>query len=89
MPDATSAFDQTKLARFQAKRFQAFQVRKYFNNFNDCHIIYLIISTLVRTHITNPPADTVVLLGLTATLQCKVSSDQNVDYSVQWFRDKQ
>lgn len=44
---------------------------------------------LVRTHITQPPADSTVLLGLTATLQCKVSSDQNVDYSIQWFRDRQ
>jgi protein sidekick len=44
---------------------------------------------LVRTHITQPPADSTVLLGLTATLQCKVSSDQNVDYSIQWFRDHQ
>lgn len=43
----------------------------------------------VRTHITQPPVDTTVLLGFTATLQCKVSSDQNVNYTIQWFRDKQ
>lgn len=45
--------------------------------------------SLVRTHITQPPVDTVVLLGLTATLQCKVSSDQNVEHIIQWFRDEQ
>lgn len=43
----------------------------------------------VRTHITQPPVDTVVLLGLTATLQCKVSSDQNVEHIIQWFREEQ
>lgn len=47
------------------------------------------LGVLVRTHITQPPVDTIVLLGLTATLQCKVSSDQNVDYSINWFREKQ
>lgn len=43
----------------------------------------------VRTHITQPPVDTTVLLGLTATLQCKVSSDQNVNYTIQWYRNEQ
>lgn len=43
----------------------------------------------VRTQITQPPVDTTVLLGLTATLQCKVSSDKNVDYTINWFRDRQ
>jgi protein sidekick len=46
-------------------------------------------SRTVRTQITQPPVDTTVLLGLTATLQCKVSSDKNVDFSIEWFRDRQ
>lgn len=40
----------------------------------------------VRTHIMQPPADTVVLLGHTASLQCKVSSDPNVPFNIDWFR---
>lgn len=39
---------------------------------------------LVRTQITQPPADTKVLLGQTATLQCKVSSDRAVPYELSW-----
>lgn len=44
--------------------------------------------TEVRTQIIQPPVDTVVLLGLTATLQCKVSSDDNVPFILNWFREK-
>ncbi|XP_076265168.1 sidekick cell adhesion molecule isoform X3 [Rhynchophorus ferrugineus] len=47
------------------------------------------LGVLVRTQIIQPPADARVLLGHTATLQCKVSSDQAVDYTLEWFRDKQ
>ncbi|XP_066157107.1 protein sidekick isoform X3 [Euwallacea fornicatus] len=47
------------------------------------------LSVLVRTQIVQPPVDTRVLLGHTATLQCKVSSDPAVPYQLDWFRDKQ
>lgn len=43
----------------------------------------------VRTQIIQPPADTTVLLGLTASLQCKVSSDPSVPYNIDWYRDTQ
>lgn len=43
----------------------------------------------VKTQIIQPPVDTKVLLGLTATLQCKVSSDPMVPYHLEWFHDKQ
>lgn len=33
-----------------------------------------------------PPVDTVVLLGHIASLQCKVSSDPNVPFNIDWFR---
>lgn len=33
--------------------------------------------------------DTTVLLGLTASLQCKVSSDPSVPYNIDWFREGQ
>lgn len=36
-----------------------------------------------------PPADTRVLLGLTAALQCKVSSDPTVPFNIDWYRDLQ
>nr|XP_014091561.1 protein sidekick isoform X15 [Bactrocera oleae] len=41
----------------------------------------------VRTQIIQPPVDTTVLLGLNATLQCKVSSDPTVPYNVDWYRE--
>lgn len=44
---------------------------------------------LVRTQIIQPPADTRVLLGLTASLQCKVSSDASVPYNIDWYREGQ
>ncbi|XP_018319090.1 protein sidekick isoform X2 [Agrilus planipennis] len=47
------------------------------------------LAVLVRTQIVQPPVDTRVLLGHTATLQCKVSSDPTVPYQLDWFRDKQ
>lgn len=50
---------------------------------------FLSFSLLVRTQIVQPPADTRVLLGLTASLQCKVSSDPSVPYNVDWYRDGQ
>lgn len=43
----------------------------------------------VRTQIIAPPVDTRVLLGHTATLQCKVSNDPNVKYNIDWFHNKQ
>ncbi|XP_049831894.1 protein sidekick isoform X2 [Schistocerca gregaria] len=47
------------------------------------------LSVLVRTQIIQPPVDTKVLLGLTATLQCKVSSDPSVPFNVTWYRNKE
>ncbi|KPU75014.1 uncharacterized protein Dana_GF21177, isoform E [Drosophila ananassae] len=47
------------------------------------------LSVLVRTQIIQPPVDTTVLLGLTATLQCKVSSDPSVPYNIDWYREGQ
>lgn len=44
---------------------------------------------LVRTQIVQPPSDTRVLLGLTASLQCRVSSDPSVPYNIDWYRDSQ
>lgn len=41
---------------------------------------------VVRTQIIQPPVDTTVLLGLTASLQCKVSSDPSVPYNIDWYR---
>jgi protein sidekick len=43
----------------------------------------------VRTQIIQPPVDTIVLLGTTASLQCKVSSDPTVPYNIDWHRDSQ
>ncbi|XP_032779959.2 protein sidekick isoform X2 [Daphnia magna] len=42
------------------------------------------LSVLVRTQIVQPPVDTKVILGHVATMQCKVSGDSSVSYSVQW-----
>lgn len=36
-----------------------------------------------------PPADTTVLLGHTAALQCKVSSDPTVPFNIDWYREPQ
>lgn len=47
------------------------------------------MKTIVRTQIIQPPADTRVLLGLTASLQCRVSSDPSVPFNIDWFRDGQ
>ncbi|XP_050344863.1 protein sidekick isoform X1 [Nymphalis io] len=47
------------------------------------------LTVLVRTQVIAPPVDTRVLLGHTATLQCKVSSDPNVKYNIDWFHNKQ
>uniref|UniRef100_A0A1A9UHY3 Protein sidekick n=1 Tax=Glossina austeni TaxID=7395 RepID=A0A1A9UHY3_GLOAU len=41
----------------------------------------------VRTQIIHPPVDATVLLGLTASLQCKVSSDPTVPYNIDWYRE--
>ena len=40
----------------------------------------------VRTQIIQPPVDTTVLLGHNALLQCKVSSDETVPFSIDWYR---
>ncbi|XP_015026572.2 protein sidekick isoform X6 [Drosophila virilis] len=45
------------------------------------------LGVLVRTQIIQPPVDTTVLLGLTATLQCKVSSDPSVPFNIDWYRE--
>lgn len=42
--------------------------------------------SIVRTQIIQPPVDTTVLLGHTALLQCKVSSDETVPFNIDWFR---
>ncbi|PSN39774.1 Protein sidekick [Blattella germanica] len=47
------------------------------------------LTVLVRTQIIQPPVDTRVLLGHTATLQCKVSSDPSVPFDVAWFRNNE
>ncbi|XP_015923362.1 protein sidekick isoform X2 [Parasteatoda tepidariorum] len=44
---------------------------------------YLIV--LVRTQIIQPPVDTKVIISSTAELQCKVSHDEAVPYSVHWY----
>lgn len=49
----------------------------------------MVLCFTVRTQIIQPPADTRVLLGLTATLQCKVSSDPSVVYNIDWYKDSQ
>lgn len=43
---------------------------------------------LIKTQITQPPVDTTSLLGSVATLQCKVSSDRNVEFNITWYKDK-
>jgi hypothetical protein len=45
--------------------------------------------TAVRTQIIQPPVDTQVLLGHTATLQCKVSSDPTVPFDIAWFHNNE
>ncbi|KAK7791911.1 hypothetical protein R5R35_005428 [Gryllus longicercus] len=45
------------------------------------------LSVLVRTQIIQPPVDTRVLLGHTATLQCKVSNDPSVPFDIAWFQN--
>ncbi|XP_063224987.1 protein sidekick isoform X2 [Bacillus rossius redtenbacheri] len=47
------------------------------------------LSVLVRTQIIQPPVDTRVLLGQTATLQCRVSSDPSVPYRISWQRNNE
>ncbi|CAG7730812.1 unnamed protein product, partial [Allacma fusca] len=42
------------------------------------------VTVLVRTQIVQPPADTQVILGHVATLQCKVSSDPALPYDIDW-----
>ncbi|XP_052122730.1 protein sidekick [Frankliniella occidentalis] len=44
------------------------------------------LAVLVRTQIAQPPADTRVLLGHTATLQCRVTGDSSVPYRLSWTR---
>ncbi|XP_044271077.1 protein sidekick isoform X2 [Tribolium madens] len=47
------------------------------------------LGVLVRTQIIQPPVDTRVLLGHTATLQCKISSDPAVPFELRWYKNKQ
>lgn len=50
-------------------------------------IYFSFFCAIVRTQIIQPPVDTTVLLGVTATLQCKVSSDPTVPYNIDWYRE--
>ncbi|XP_054706957.1 protein sidekick-like [Uloborus diversus] len=43
------------------------------------------LTVLIRTQIVQPPVDTRVILSSTAEIQCKVSHDPAVPYSVHWF----
>ncbi|XP_052901229.1 protein sidekick isoform X2 [Anopheles moucheti] len=45
------------------------------------------LNVLVRTQIVRPPADTTVLLGHSAALECGVSSDPTVPYNIDWYRE--
>ncbi|XP_052873091.1 protein sidekick [Anopheles cruzii] len=45
------------------------------------------LTVLVRTQIIRPPADTIVLLGHSAAIECGVSSDPNVPYNIDWYRE--
>ena len=45
------------------------------------------VTVLVRTQIIQPPADTQVILGHVATMQCKVSSDPALHYEIEWEHD--
>ncbi|KAK3912682.1 Protein sidekick [Frankliniella fusca] len=47
------------------------------------------LAVLVRTQIAQPPADTRVLLGHTATLQCRVTGDSSVPYRLSWTRGQE
>ncbi|KAG8231178.1 hypothetical protein J437_LFUL007938 [Ladona fulva] len=47
------------------------------------------LSVLVRTRIVQPPVDAKVILGLTASFQCRVSGDPSVPYSVWWIANNQ
>ncbi|KAL0272261.1 UNVERIFIED_CONTAM: hypothetical protein PYX00_005306 [Menopon gallinae] len=47
------------------------------------------LGILVRTQIIQPPVDTRVLLGNTATLQCKVSGDPNVPFNITWYHNEE
>jgi hypothetical protein len=46
--------------------------------------VFSFIPPAVRTQIVQPPVDTRVILGHVATMQCRVSGDSSVSYSVQW-----
>lgn len=52
-------------------------------------VLFAIDLFAVRTQIIQPPVDSTVLLGHTTTLQCKVSSDPNVPYNIDWYKDTQ
>ncbi|XP_064477865.1 protein sidekick-like isoform X1 [Ornithodoros turicata] len=43
------------------------------------------LTVLVRTQIVQPPVDTRVILGSTAELQCKVSHDPSVPFTIRWL----
>ncbi|XP_067118957.1 protein sidekick [Centruroides vittatus] len=43
------------------------------------------LNVLVRTQITQPPVDTKVILSSNAEMQCKVSHDSNVPYTIAWY----
>ncbi|XP_059483916.1 protein sidekick [Neocloeon triangulifer] len=42
---------------------------------------------LVQPQILQPPADTKIILGHTATFQCKVSSDHSLPFSITWKKN--
>lgn len=63
-----------------------------FDESESCHFLsYATFHSLlaVRTQIVQPPADTTVLLGHTAALQCRVSSDPTVPFNIDWYREPQ
>lgn len=61
----------------------------FFTTILTSRILTLLGLIAVKTQIIQPPVDTRVLLGHTATLQCKVSSDPLVAYQLDWYHDKQ
>ena len=45
------------------------------------------VTVMVRTQIIQPPADTKVILGHVAQLQCRVSADPAVPYEINWYHE--
>merc|ERR1719376_310284 len=45
------------------------------------------MTVMVRTQIIQPPADTKVILGHVAQLQCRVSADPAVPFEIDWYHE--